>query len=130
MRIAKDHVPVKITAPGAVARLQPGFGDASRYGMMSAEYFSLGAGTDIAPLLEGLDGNLCQAPHWGYLAKGALTVTYRDGSSEHVDSGDFFYWPPGHTVKVEEDAELLMFSPEHEHTQVLEHMQAKIAAAG
>jgi mannose-6-phosphate isomerase-like protein (cupin superfamily) len=130
MRIAKDDVPVKITAPGAVARLQPGFGDATRYGMMSAEYFSLAAGTDITPLLQGLDGNLCHAPHWGYVANGALTVTYRDGSSERVGSGDFFYWPPGHTVRIDEDADLLMFSPEHEHTQVLDHMQAKIAAAG
>jgi len=130
MRIAKNDVPVKITAPGAVARLQPGFGDATRYGTMSAEYFSLAAGTDISPLLQGLDGNLCHAPHWGYLAKGALTVRYRDGSSERVDSGDFYYWPPGHTVRVDEDAELLMFSPEHEHRQVLDHMQAKIAAAG
>jgi hypothetical protein len=126
MRIAKDDLPVEVAAPGAVARLQPGFGDASQYGELSAEFFSLAAGTDIAPLLQGLKDDLCQAPHWGYLAKGALTVTYRDGSTENVADGDLFYWPPGHTVRVQNDAELLMFSPERAHRDVLAHMKAKI----
>jgi hypothetical protein len=81
MRIAKDDVPVEVAASGAVARLQPECGDASQCGVLSAEFFSLAAGTDIAPLLQGLKDDLCQAPHWGYLAKGAVTVTYRDGTS-------------------------------------------------
>jgi len=126
MRIAKDDVPVEVAAPGAVARLQPGFGDASQCGVLSAEFFSLAAGTDITPLLRGLKDDLCQAPHWGFLAKGALTVTYRDGSTEDLAHGDLFYWPPGHTVRVREDAELLMFSPELAHRDVLAHMKAKI----
>ena len=39
MRIAKNDLPVEISAPGAVARLQPGFGDASSCGVLSAEFF-------------------------------------------------------------------------------------------
>lgn len=128
MRIARNDVPVKVEAPGATARMATGFGDPSKYGSLSAEYFSLAAGTDIAPLLHGLEGDLCQAPHWGYLAEGILTVTYHDGATEQVTRGDLFYWPPGHTVKVEKDAELLMFSPEREHLHVLDHMKAKLAS--
>jgi hypothetical protein len=127
MRIARNDVPVMIQAPGAVARLHTGFGDATGYGTMTAEYFSLDAGTDIAPLLRGLVDDACHAPHWGYLAAGSLTVSYTDGSSEQVNGGDLFYWPPGHTVRVEQDAELLMFSPQHEHVEVLEHMKAQMA---
>jgi len=78
MRIAKQDVPVRINAPGAVARVKANFGDATGYGMISGEYFSFGAGTDISPLLQGLEGDLCQAPHWGYLLQGELTVTYAD----------------------------------------------------
>lgn len=126
MRIAKEKVPVTMTAPGAVARLQPGFGDATGCGVLSAEWFSLGAGTDITPLLEGLRDDLCQAPHWGYLAEGSVTVAYRDGTIDNVSAGDLFYWPPGHTVKVVQDAELLMFSPERAHREVLDHMKAKM----
>ena len=125
MRIAKQDIPVRIDAPGAIARQKTGFGDATGYGTISGEYFSLGAGTDIAPLLQGLENDLCQAPHWGYVLQGALTVTYADGSSEALNGGDLFYWPPGHTVKVGEDAEVILFSPQHEHSRVIDHMIAK-----
>lgn len=127
MRIAKQDVPVRIDVPGAVARQKTNFGDAAGYGTISGEYFSLGAGTDIAPLLQGLEGDLCQAPHWGYLLQGELTVTYADGSSELVNGGDLFYWPPGHTVRVGQDAEVILFSPQHEHSEVIDHMLGKLA---
>ena len=127
MRIARQDVPVKINAPGAVARQQRDFGDATGYGRISGEYFSLGAGADIAPLLQGLEGDLCQAPHWGYLLQGELTVTFADGAHEIVHGGDLFYWPPGHTVKVAQDAEVILFSPQDEHTHVLDHMLKKMA---
>ena len=126
MRIQKNDVPVRINIPGAIARQKTGFGDASGYGMLSGEYFSLGAGTDIAPLLQGLEGDLCQAPHWGYLMQGELAVTYADGEQESVNAGDLFYWRPGHTVKVHEDAEVILFSPQHEHSHVIDHMLAKM----
>ncbi len=126
MRTAKNDIPVRIDVPGAKARQQTGFGDASGYGTISGEYFSLGAGTDIAPLLQGLRDDLCRAPHWGYLLQGEVTVTYADGSDETVRGGDLFYWPPGHTVKVGRDTELVMFSPQHEHTEVIDHMLGKM----
>ena len=128
MRVAKDDIPVRIDAPGAKARQKTGFGDASGFGTMSGEYFSLGAGTDIAPLLEGLEGDLCQAPHWGYLLQGRVAVTFADGTRETVDGGDLFYWPPGHTVRVEQDAEAILFSPQEEHGRVIDHMRRKMGA--
>jgi len=127
MRIAKNDVPVRINAPGAIARQKTDFGDAAGYGKISGEYFSLGAGADIAPLLKGLEGDLCQSPHWGYVIQGQLTVTYSDASMEVINAGDLFYWPPGHTVKVGEDAEVILFSPQHEHSLVIDHMLAKMA---
>ncbi len=126
MRISKNDVPVKIDAPGAVARQLKDFGDATGYGKIGGEYFSLAAGTDITPLLQGLKDDLCQAPHWGYLSKGALTVTYADRTHESVTGGDLFYWPPGHTVRADADAEIILFSPQHEHSQVIDHILAKM----
>ena len=70
MRIPKDQIPAKIDVPGAVARQTLGFGDATGYGKMAGEYFTLGAGTDIAPLLKGLKDDGCHAPHWGYMLPG------------------------------------------------------------
>lgn len=126
MHIAKEEVPVKIEAPGAKARQQLDFGDATGYGKISGEYFSLPAGMDISPLLQGLEGDMCQSPHWGYVLEGKLTTTYANGTQEQMQKSDLFYWPPGHTVKVEEDVEMILFSPQHEHTHVLDHMVEKM----
>lgn len=128
MRIAKQDIPVRINVPGAVARQKMDFGDAKGCGMISGEYFSLGAGTDITPLLQGLEGDLCQSPHWGYVLEGEITVTYADGHDEAVHGGDLFYWPPGHTVKVGQNAEVVLFSPQHEHGMVIDHMLKKMSA--
>jgi len=127
MRIAKADIPAKISIPGAVARQVTDFGNATGYGAIAGEYFSLAAGTDIAPLLKGLEGDLCQSPHWGYLMEGAITVTYSDGSNESVNGGDLFYWPPGHTVAVSQDAEIVLFSPQREHCAVVEHLRKQLA---
>lgn len=125
MRIAKNDVPVRIDVPGATARQKTGFGDATGYGPIGGDYFSLGAGTDITDLLAGLEGDLCQCPHWGFVLKGQITVTFAGGEQETVKADDLFYWPPGHTVKADETSEIIMFSPEHEHGVVIDHILEK-----
>ncbi len=122
MRISKHDIPVKFDVPGAVARQQPSFGDATGLGPMGGEYFSLAAGTDIAPLLRGLTDDACHAPHWGYVISGRLVVDYVGGSQDTCADGDLFYWPPGHSVRVSDDAEVILFSPALQHTEVLDHM--------
>jgi hypothetical protein len=125
MRVAKDDVDVKMQIPGAVIRQRTEFGSASGYDKVSGEYFSLSAGVDTTPLFVGLEGDACQCPHWGFVVKGRLTTTDTKGVSETVKTNDLFYWPPGHNVKVDEDAEIVMFSPQKEHTHVINHMIAK-----
>ena len=129
MHITKNEIPVKIDVPGAVARQAEGFGDPSGFGTMGGEYFSLGAGTDIAPLLKGLAGDACQAPHWGYLISGEVVVTYTDGTDETCSGNDLFYWPPGHSVRAVADTEVILFSPHVDHEHVLDHMLAQMARA-
>jgi hypothetical protein len=127
MRIAKTDIPARIQVPGAIARQALDFGDATGYGKIAGEYFSLATGTDIAPLLKGLEDDLCQSPHWGYLLAGQVTVTYKDGREESIAGGDLFYWPPGHTVKVGQDAEIILFSPQAEHCRVVDHLHRQLA---
>jgi len=128
MRMAKNDIPVRIQVPGATARQQQDFGDATGYGKIGGEFFSFDAGTDITALLTGLQGDLCQCPHWGYVLGGQLTVTFTGGDRETVKTGDLFYWPPGHTVKADEDSDIIMFSPQHEHGMVIDHILEKIGS--
>ncbi|MCL6461566.1 MAG: cupin domain-containing protein [Flavobacterium micromati] len=122
MKIAKDEIDVKMQIPGAVLRVKTDFGDATGFGKISGEYFSLAQGVDTTPLFIGLEGNLCQCPHWGYIVSGQVTTTDASGAEETVNSNDLFYWPAGHNVKVIADAEIVMFSPQHEHIHVIDHM--------
>jgi hypothetical protein len=128
MHINKNEIPVKIDVPGAIARQVRDFGDPSGFGALGGEYFSLGAGTDIAPLLKGLDDDACQAPHWGYMLSGEVVVTYTDQTQESCRGNELFYWPPGHSVRVVDDAEIILFSPHTEHGHVMDHMLTQMAS--
>ena len=58
----------------------------------------------------------------GVVLDGRLTTTDAAGVQETVTANDLFYWPPGHNVKVDADAEIIMFSPQHQHSHVIDHM--------
>ena len=51
---------------------------------MSGEDFAMDAGTDIAPLLQGLEVDLCHERYWGYLIKGERTVSYKNREAEGI----------------------------------------------
>ena len=129
MRVNKEDIPVIMEVPGAVARQVGGFGEVPGMGSMAGEWFSLAAGTDIAPLLEGLDKDLCDSPHWGFVMSGGLVLTYADQPEETLSGGDLFFWPAYHSVRVTEDAEVILFSPHSTHLAVVDHMAQKLGVA-
>lgn len=126
MRVAKDNVEVRMEIPGAVIRQQKEFGDASGFETISGEYFTLSAGVDTTPLFDGLEGDLCQCPHWGFVLQGRITTTDALGTQETVATDDLFYWPAGHNVRVDADAQIVMFSPQQQHSEVIDHMVKKV----
>ena len=126
MRVSREDVPVRIDLQNATVRQKLDFGDANGFGKISVEYFSLSAGTDISSLLQGLEDDLCQSPHWGYIIEGQLTVCFSDGHCEETKSHDLFHWPPGHTVKADKDTKMILFSPQHERSEVIDHIVNKI----
>ncbi len=122
MKINKEAIPVSMQAPGMIMRAQPG------YGGMTVSFNELPQGTDITPLLQGLEHDSCHCPHWGYIVDGALLIKYDNGESDLLQKGDVFYLPPGHTGIVQEDVKLLDFSPSAAFNEVMEHIGKKMAA--
>jgi hypothetical protein len=59
--------------------------------------------------------------------KGSIHVRYAGGREETVRAGDVYYWPPGHTVRVDEDYEAVEFSPSGPMGEVIDHLNAKLA---
>jgi hypothetical protein len=127
MRVAKDNVDVRMEMPGVIIRQRTEFGDVQGFETISGEYFTLAAGVDTTPLFIGLEDDRCQCPHWGFVLRGQLTTTDASGVQETVKADDLFYWPPGHNVKVDADAEIIMFSPQRAHSHVIDHMIAAVA---
>jgi len=41
-------------------------------------------------------------------------------------ANELFYRTPGHNVKADADAGIIMFSPQHDHTAVINHMIEKV----
>lgn len=130
MRVAKNDVDVRMAIPGAVIRQRMDFGDVKGFDRISGEYFTLAAGVDTTPLFVGLEGDRCQCPHWGFVLSGTITTTDAKGTRETVQANDLFYWPPGHNVKVDADAEIIMFSPQREHRVVIDHMIEAVNGRG
>jgi hypothetical protein len=90
-------------------------------GEMTVSFISLKAGTDLAPALVGLDDDLCQCPHWGYMLEGILGMHTPDGDQEYR-AGSAFYWAPGHAPFAVTDCRYVDFSPTHEFAPVLAHI--------
>lgn len=69
------------------------------------------AGLDTGEMFADLPGGACSEPHWGYMLRGAITMRYSDGTTETLSAGQAYYIRPGHNAHVDEDAELIEFTP-------------------
>ena len=60
------------------------------------------------------------------MLKGSIHVRYADGREETVHAGEVYYWPPGHTVRVDEDYEAVEFSPSGPMGELIAHLKSKL----
>lgn len=119
MNHAQSELPVRLEAGGVCIQ-------AHDWGDMNVARIRFPKGADATPLLEGMPDNLCPCPHWGTVVKGSINVRYADGHTERVKAGDVYYWPPGHTVWVDEDYEAIEFSPSGPMGELIEHLKSKM----
>jgi hypothetical protein len=96
---------------------------------MTVAFVHLPAGTDLAPALAGLPGDLCPCPHWGYLLGGRMEMRTKDGA-EVYEAGQAFYWSPGHAPRALEDTDYVDFSPTSEFNAVIAHITGAGAGPG
>lgn len=97
------------------------------WGDMNVAIENFPAGTDTRPLFRGLQEDLCQCPHWGYVVKGKFRVIYQD-REEMLTTGDTYYLNPGHALVYDEDTELVEFSPRGQYQATMEVAARNIAA--
>jgi hypothetical protein len=105
---------------------QLGGSRASEAGDFTVAFETWKAGADTRPIFKGLPGDSCQAPHWGYLLKGKCRILGPDGE-EMIEAPAAYYLPPGHNVVVDEDIEILEFTPTAERNRTMEHVATVMA---
>ena len=98
------------------------------WGGMAVDINKAPAGTDFSPLLEGLENDKCQVPHWGYVIEGSVQIIFEDGTEEVFAEGEAFFMKPGHTAVVLEDLFLVSFSPEDHMHELVDHINEKVTA--
>ena len=75
------------------------------HGGMICAVHHFAPGTDITPAFAAF-GGFCPVPHWGYCFKGEATMRYDDGTEEVIRAGDVFYFPKGHTMIIDKNAQV------------------------
>jgi hypothetical protein len=111
----RDDVPVAIKDDNVELRL-------AEVGPMTMAFIRLAKGTDLGPALAGLEGDMCQCPHWGYMIEGRLLMRSPDGDTVY-EAGQAFYWAAGHVPVALEDCAYVDFSPTEEFAKVIRHIQ-------
>src|SRR5271154_523352 len=76
----------------------------------TVNFIAIRQDADLAPMLKGLLDDRCQCPHWGYVFKGQMTVSYAD-HQDVIGPGEAFYMPSGHTPAALAGTEFVQFSP-------------------
>ncbi|MEU3726173.1 hypothetical protein [Streptomyces sp. NPDC031705] len=115
-KTTREETPVEIEDGALEVRVKEIGGD------LSVGFFRFPEGADLTEALQGLEGDMCQCPHWGYLLKGRLRLRTADGDEEYV-AGDAFYWGPGHVPVALADTEYVDFSPSGEFRRVIDHVK-------
>jgi hypothetical protein len=120
VKSTSDQLSIELQADGMEIR-------GEEWGEIAVKRIAFPAGTDVSPLLEGLPDDLCPCPHWGHVISGEMHVRYGDGSEETIATGEFYYWPPGHTVWTDTGAVFHEFSPAAELRRVMDHVATRMA---
>jgi len=115
-----DELPLVEIVPGYSSRL-------ADWGGMVVAFEKAHAGQDASSAVKGLPDDRCQAPHWGYLFSGRLTVDYGD-RTEALEGGQAYYIAPGHRISFETDCEALEFTPKADFDRTVEAVRRNAAA--
>ena len=120
--LSRQDTPVEMSMPPMAESRTIDAGD------MTIAFESLAAGVETAPLFTGLPDDACQSPHWGYVLRGRARVIATDGSEQVISAGQAYHLSPGHNVVVEEDLEVVEFSPAAARAATMEHAARQVGA--
>ena len=69
MALNPEDMPIEVSQGALVTRYV-------ELGDMAIRHATLPAGTDMAPVLQGLPGDRCPSPHWGIILTGSISIEH------------------------------------------------------
>jgi len=120
MRVAKQDVPVKIDAPGAVACQQADFGDTTGLGKIgggTSPWAKVPASRSCCTGSRETCARCRAGATWSKGAWRLRTPTARPSRRARAT---------GSTGRTDEDSEIILFGLQAEHSPVIEHLRAKM----
>ena len=121
MQATMDQLPIEIAAGELELRY-------AEWGAMAVRHARVPAGTDMAPVLQGLPGDRCPSPHWGIVLQGSIHLLHADGTEETTAAGQLYHWPAGHTAWTDEEVVFVEFGPVEPMRQFGRHAKLKVDA--
>ncbi|HEV2074188.1 MAG TPA: hypothetical protein VGR29_11170 [Thermomicrobiales bacterium] len=115
----QESIPVVFEQDGVVSRQ-------AQWGEMTVAFERAPVGTDTRPLFQGLPGDSCQCPHWGYVISGQMRVIYPD-REEIVGTGEAYYLAPGHNIVCDAKGEVVEFSPHGQYQKTMQAVATRLA---
>jgi len=112
MHATKTDLPVAFDLEGQ------GISRQAEWGTLNVAIESFAAGLDATEMFASLPDGRCQCPHWGYVTKGRMRIKYAD-HDEVISAGEVYHMEPGHIPVIEEDIELVEFSPLGEYQKTM-----------
>ena len=122
-KLAFGHLPTGLGKPAAGFPQPPSFDDDPS--LLSMHISNCRHRTKVldaghaTPFHKGCPDDRCQCPHWGYVLKGQVRITYPD-HEEVIRAGDAYYLPPGHHAFYEAGTEAVEFSPNDAFNETME----------
>jgi hypothetical protein len=120
MRASKADMAVSIEEEGATIQ-------ETVWGDMHVSFETFKEAFDATPLHKGCPDDRCQCPHWGYILKGQVRISYPD-HDEVIKAGDAYYLPPGHHAVYEAGTEAIEFSPNDAFQETMQVVMKNLEA--
>lgn len=100
-----------------------------QWGDLEVGYTTVAEPADCTPVYATLPGGVCTCPHYGYVFAGRLRCVYPgvDRPDEVAETGDVYFFRPGHVLIYEEASEVLELNPAAALQDLMDHVESAIA---
>ena len=100
------------------------------WGDLEVGFTTIAEPMDCTDVYRHLAGGVCPCPHYGFIVEGRLRSTYpgTDVPDEVAETGDVYFFPPGHILVYDAPTTALEFNPAAALQQLMDSAERWLAS--